>query len=115
MKKILTFAFLASIFEFHLIGQNYFPPPHGFEWEKKPLEHFKINIKKLNSVISFAKENEYRGSKDLRIAINKGFENEPYHKILGPTKKKRRPCWHYFKGRLQDCLLGRYKESRYDI
>ena len=98
MKKILTFAFLASIFEFHLIGQNYFPPPHGFEWEKKPLEFFKINIKKLNSAISFAKENEYSGSKDLRIAITKGFENEPYHKILGPTKKKRRLCWHYYKG-----------------
>ena len=88
MKKILTFAFLASIFEFHSIGQNYFPPPHGFEWEKKSLEYFKINIKKLNSAIDFARENEYSGSKDLRIAISKGFENEPYHKILGPTKKR---------------------------
>ena len=42
----------------------------GFEWKKKSLEYFKINIKKLNSAISFAKENEYSGSKDLRIAIN---------------------------------------------
>ena len=98
MKKILTFAFLASIFEFHLIGQNYFPPPHGFEWEKKPLEYFKINIKKLNSAISFAKENEYSGSKDLRIAIIKGFENEPYHKILGPTKKRGGPAGILLKG-----------------
>ena len=57
MKKILIFAFLASIFEFHLIGQSYFPPPHGFEWEKIP-EYFKINIKKLNSAIDFAKENK---------------------------------------------------------
>ena len=55
---------------------------------KKSLEYFKINIKKLNSAIDFAKENEYSGSKDLRIAIIKGFENEPYHKILGPTKKE---------------------------
>ena len=88
MKKILTFAFLAFIFEFNLIGQSYFPPPHGFEWKKKSLEYFKINIKKFNSAIDFAKENEYSGSKDLRIAISKGFENEPYHKILGPTKKR---------------------------
>ena len=88
MKKIFTLIFFTSIFEFHLVGQNYFPPPHGFEWEKKSLEYFKINIKKLNSAISFAKENEYSGSKDLRIAITKGFENEPYHKILGPTKKE---------------------------
>ena len=55
---------------------------------KKSLEYFRINIKKFNSAIDFAKENEYSGSRDLRIAISKGFENEPYHKILGPTKKR---------------------------
>ena len=37
--------------------------------------------------MDFALSNEYSGSRDLRIAILKGFAHEPYHKILGPTKR----------------------------
>ena len=42
--------------------------------------------------LSFAEGNEYKGSRDLRIAILKGFEREPFHQILGPTKKRGGPA-----------------------
>ena len=33
----------------------------------------------MMSPVSFAKENEYSGGRDLRVAIVKGFAREPYH------------------------------------
>jgi CubicO group peptidase (beta-lactamase class C family) len=46
----------------------------------------------LETAITFAKDNEYSGSRDLRIAVLKGFSHEPYHKIMGPTKKRGGPA-----------------------
>lgn len=70
--------------------QSYFPERGN--WEEKPPSEFKIDTQKLQEAVQFAKDNEYSGSKDLRIAIVKGFEREPYHKILGPTKKRGGPA-----------------------
>ena len=70
---------------------NYFPERNE-EWiEKDPLE-YKMNVNRLNDAIAFAEANEYRGSRDLRIAILKGFEREPFHDVLGPTKKRGGPA-----------------------
>lgn len=55
----------------------------------KTFQEFKINSNDLTKAFAFAKANEYSGSKDLRIVILKGFEREPYHKILGSHTKKR--------------------------
>jgi CubicO group peptidase (beta-lactamase class C family) len=67
----------------------YFPKTN--EWQTKPSETLGFNSSKLNEAINFAKTNEYSGSRDLRIAILKGFEREPFHEILGPTKKRGGP------------------------
>jgi CubicO group peptidase (beta-lactamase class C family) len=69
----------------------YFPERHA-TWQEKPASSFNINSKGLTEVINFAKDNEYSGSKDLRIAILKGFAREPFHEILGPTKKRGGPA-----------------------
>ncbi len=69
--------------------QLYFPERH--HWENKPPSDFDIDSETLNEAIDFAQKNEYSGSKDLRIAILKGFAHEPYHKIMGPTKKRGAP------------------------
>ncbi|GAA0858400.1 serine hydrolase [Aliiglaciecola litoralis] len=37
-------------------------------------------------------DNEYSGPRDLRIAILQSFEREPFHQILGPTKKRGGPA-----------------------
>lgn len=69
----------------------YFPEPNAI-WQEKLPKEFKINTKEIQEAISFAEENEYSGSRDLRIAILKGFEREPFHQILGPTKKRGGPA-----------------------
>lgn len=97
--------FLWSTF---LLGQRYFPPSHG-AWKKKEPKEFKINSKKLESAIDFAMENEYSGSRDLRIAILKGFAHEPYHKILGPTKKRGGPAGLILKNGYQIASWGDIK------
>ena len=97
--------FLWSTF---LLGQSYFPPSHG-AWEEKEPKEFKINSKKLESAIDFAMENEYSGSRDLRIAILKGFAHEPYHKILGPTKKRGGPAGLILKNGYQITSWGDIK------
>lgn len=69
---------------------DYFPDKEN--WEKKSPENFQINQQLLEKAIKFAQENEYSGSKDLRQAILKGFEREPFHNIMGPTRQRGGPA-----------------------
>jgi len=71
---------------------NYYFPKQNAIWEEKLPKAVDIKVKGLQLAVDFAKENEYSGSRDLRIAILKGFEREPFHKILGPTKKRGGPA-----------------------
>ena len=66
--------------------------PDRSEWNTRTPESSGINVDSLNAAIAFAEENEYSGAVDLRRAILKGFEREPYHEILGPTKKRGGPA-----------------------
>ena len=88
----LKISFLLFLF-YHgfIISQSYFPPAHE-PWETKNPGEFGIKINTLNKAIEFAKSNEFSGERDLRIAILKGFAQEPYHQILGPTKKRGGPA-----------------------
>ncbi|MDY8138880.1 serine hydrolase [Aquimarina sp. 2201CG5-10] len=82
----ISFCILGLI-SFSLHAQQTYFPERG-NWEEKKPSEFKINSQKLEEAVEFAKNNEYSGSKDLRQAILKGFQREPYHQILGPTKKR---------------------------
>ena len=64
---------------------TYFPSE---KWESKSPAEFGYNEKKINQAIDFVIENQNPGNKDLRVEILKGFSYEPYHSILGPTKKR---------------------------
>lgn len=89
--KIFFFVVLfGNIFHIATAQQAYFPEQGN--WEEKSPTEFKINAQKLKEAVQFAMDHEYSGSKDLREAIVKGFEREPYHKILGPTKKRGGPA-----------------------
>lgn len=72
--------------------QKYYYPAKGADWELKFATEFGIDTFKLNKAVDFAKSNEYKESKDLRQAILKGFEREPYHEIIGPTRKRGGPA-----------------------
>ncbi|MGY8965735.1 MAG: serine hydrolase domain-containing protein [Flavobacteriales bacterium] len=88
-----------------LYGQYYFPPAHG-TWQQKDPGEYSIDSGKIAEAIDFAKKNEYSGSKDLRIAILRGFSKEPYHKILGPTKKRGGPAGMILKNGYQIASWG---------
>ena len=76
----------------NLNAQEYYFPEVNANWAQKSPQSFKINETQLKNAVDFAKANEYSGSRDLRIAILKGFEKEPFHQILGPTKKRGGPA-----------------------
>ena len=89
MKQLLTLTFI-MFFVLSMNGQNHFPVKGA--WQTADPSTFKIDAEIINKAVTFAEASEYSGSKDLRQAIYKGFEREPYHKILGPTKKRGGPA-----------------------
>lgn len=74
------------------LNAQYYFPSRNADWQTKKPTETSLNPISLEEAIQFAKDNEYSGSKDLRQAILKGFEYEPYHKILGPTEKRGGPA-----------------------
>ena len=73
-------------------AQEFYFPERNAQWEAKDPNTYQLDTSKLDEAVIFAKNNEYSGSRDLRIAILEGFEREPFHKILGPTKKRGGPA-----------------------
>lgn len=83
---ILLLLFCATICQ----AQMYYPA-RG-EWQEKTPAEYIIDSQNLQRAITFAEENEYSESRDLRQAILKGFQREPYHEISGPVKKRGGPA-----------------------
>ena len=94
MKSILpfVFSFLFVLSSPVLIGQEFYFPERNATWETSGEMQSTFDSAKLKLAVDFAKENEYSGSRDLRQAILKGFQREPFHEILGPTKKRGGPA-----------------------
>tara|TARA_R110002126_G_scaffold37407_3_gene112930 strand:- start:662 stop:1813 length:1152 start_codon:yes stop_codon:yes gene_type:complete len=90
--KLKYFVLLMFIGLLNLNAQDYYFPEVNANWAQKSPQSFKINETRLKNAVDFAEANEYSGSRDLRIAILKGFEKEPFHQILGPTKKRGGPA-----------------------
>ena len=91
--RTIKFLYVILLCTSSLVAQdNFYFPESNAEWLEKPSKDFKINADKLLEALEFAKNNEYSGSRDLRIAILQGFEREPFHEILGPTKKRGGPA-----------------------
>ncbi len=94
MKKINTYVKLLVYVLISLslnVSAQYFPAK-GEVWQEEKPSALGFKEKELLEAVKFAEENEYSGSKDLRIAILTGFAREPYHDILGPTKKRGGPA-----------------------
>jgi len=92
--NVKSWVFALSLLAFNLINaqDSYYFPERNESWETVSASAYNINDKLLNEAVEFAANNEYSGSRDLRIAILKGFEREPFHEILGPTKKRGGPA-----------------------
>lgn len=74
------------IFLTTFLSAQYFPNTQ--RWQHKSPAELELDAQALQKAIQFAEENEYSGERDLRRAILKGFSYEPFHEILGPTKKR---------------------------
>jgi CubicO group peptidase (beta-lactamase class C family) len=89
MKKVKGLFIVFILLSVSLLRAQYFP---ASSWQEKSPQEFNVNKEKLDQAVQFALDHEYVGSRDLRLAIIKGFEREPYHKLLGPTKKRGGPA-----------------------
>lgn len=69
----------------------YFPDRYA-DWEQAEPEVAGFTSAGLESLSALAEENEYSGASDLRRAILKGFEREPYHSLRGPVKERGAPA-----------------------
>lgn len=85
---LVLFWFLSACLP--VVAQEYYPPKG--QWERKSPGEMGFDAMKLEAAVQFARENEYSDSRDLRIAILEGFHREPYHEIVGPTKKRGGPA-----------------------
>lgn len=92
MKQLLCTLLLVGALHLTSAQETYYFPEQNVNWQEKQAKDFKIDSEGLKEAVDFAESNEYSGSRDLRIAILKGFEREPYHQILGPTKKRGGPA-----------------------
>lgn len=90
--RLLVVVLIFLIFSPGLSQNSQYFPERNALWEIKTPATYKIDDAKLNVAVEFAEKNEYSGPRDLRIAILKGFEREPFHEILGPTKKRGGPA-----------------------
>nr|WKN39730.1 serine hydrolase [Tunicatimonas sp. TK19036] len=70
---------------------TYYPSRNG-AWETRSPEDMGLNADQLQQAVSFALDNEYEGDRDLKVAILKGFAQEPYHDIAGPTRERGGPA-----------------------
>ncbi len=98
LKNVLLTAFCTLLTGWAFSQSDLYFPERNATWEVRSPESFSIDQKKLQEAVQFAQENEYSGPRDLRIAILKGFEREPFHQILGPTKKRGGPAGIILKG-----------------
>ena len=90
-------------------SQSIYFPDRNAEWEVRSPQEFNIDKDQLDLAVQFALENEYSGSRDLRIAILKGFAREPFHEMLGPTKKRGGPAGMILKN---GYLIGSWGDVR---
>lgn len=95
--KIVAVIFLLLLSINLQAQQNYFPERNA-NWEQVTPANAAMDETAIDALIAFAKANEYSGSRDLRIAILEGFKREPFHEILGPTKKRGGPAGMILKG-----------------
>ncbi len=92
MKKYILSLLIPVVLVSGPLGYAQYFPPSGRSWDGKTAQEAGLDQKAIDEAVQFAEENEYSGERDLRIAILKGFAREPFHEILGPTKKRGGPA-----------------------
>lgn len=89
--RILIFLLFIGGSGVHAQKEYYFPERQAV-WQTKSPSELQVDPDKLDVAVAFALQHEYSEPRDLRLAILKGFEREPFHGLLGPTKKRGGPA-----------------------
>ncbi len=84
----LLFVVILLISATSVVGQPSYFPESNDNWATKSPTEFGLDNSAFQEAINFGKSHPNPDTKDLRQAILKGFEREPYHQIIGPTKKR---------------------------
>lgn len=71
---------------------DWYYPEAGAEWTERAPNAFDLDAEALQAAVAFAQAHEYSGPRDLRRAILKGFQREPFHELLGPVKQRGGPA-----------------------
>lgn len=92
IKWVILFFFI-SVFQVGFSGLRaqslYYP---GDNWQTKQPGDLKMNKRLLDSAVAFARLNEAKLDKDLRIAVYKAYSREPDYEIMGPTRERGEPA-----------------------
>lgn len=91
MKQLYIFSILCFFLQSLYAQDNYFPEK-GMNWQTKTPPEMGFNSALLQEAIDSIVSNEYKGDRNLKIAILEGFAREPYHYLAGPTKKRGAPA-----------------------
>lgn len=83
----LSAFFCVAILGVVAVSQNVYYPPAG-EWAQRSADEAGMNSQLLSAAVEYAQASEIDQPRDLRLAIIKGFEREPYHQLLGLVKKR---------------------------
>tara|TARA_Y100001956_G_C4115690_1_gene184763 strand:- start:372 stop:1562 length:1191 start_codon:yes stop_codon:yes gene_type:complete len=98
-RLVFIFCSLAICFTTSQVySQKVYFPAATADWETITVKDAGANQKLLDEAINFANENEYSESKDLKQAILKGFEREPFHYLAGPVRERGGPAGLILKG-----------------
>ncbi len=85
-----TFLALLLVFLCTRVPAQYFPTPT--DWEERPPAESGFRVSALDSAVQFARDHEYTGARDLRLAILQSFSREPGHTLRGPTQERGGPA-----------------------
>jgi len=88
--KKLTICSIITYLPFFVSAQ--YVPAKGKNWETKLPGEVGLDAAYINQAVAFAQQNEYTGSRDLRIATLESFASEPYHDLSGPSGKRGGPA-----------------------
>jgi CubicO group peptidase (beta-lactamase class C family) len=73
-------------------AQEVYFPARGSDWSTRDPAELGVDAVALHDAVQFALANEYSGERDLRVPILRAFEREPYHEIVGSTKRRGGPA-----------------------
>ena len=68
--------------------QSHYYPGVWCSWEKSEPAMVGMDAVRLSEAVEFAKQAENKASRDLAQVIASAFGNEPFNKIVGPTKPR---------------------------